>query len=161
MSGAQLYEFASASQLLASPEDADSFFNMATGTDYRSTLRISPDRFDSALVRVFSKMSSQRHIKLDHACNTLVRDHLVPLCAELFGQPLEPHAHAVAYGYGGPSSMWPRYGQHEPERFAPPCTPYSRTHGGMTRNPHAARASGYMPSPGSRRFMTSAHNMGH
>eukprot|EP00656_Telonema_subtile_P043453 TRINITY_DN49813_c0_g1_i1.p1 TRINITY_DN49813_c0_g1~~TRINITY_DN49813_c0_g1_i1.p1 ORF type:complete len:233 (+),score=33.97 TRINITY_DN49813_c0_g1_i1:46-744(+) len=127
MLGHQFHDFATSAQLFSGPADADPFFQMAMGSEYRPTLRINAGRFDTGLVRVFEKMSAQQHIKQAHACNNLVRDHLVPLVAVLFAQPLEPHAHHVAYGYGGPRSMWPRYGEEVTERYSPACTPLSRS----------------------------------
>eukprot|EP00658_Telonema_sp_P-2_P045481 TRINITY_DN3344_c0_g1_i1.p1 TRINITY_DN3344_c0_g1~~TRINITY_DN3344_c0_g1_i1.p1 ORF type:complete len:223 (-),score=16.66 TRINITY_DN3344_c0_g1_i1:351-1019(-) len=151
MSGAQFYEFSHAAQLMAATADAHAFFQLTMGGDYRATMRISAERFDAGLVRVFEHMSGQRGLKHEHACNTLVRDHLVPLSAELFGQTLEPHAHQISYGYGGPHCMTPQYGESIHERYAPAVSPYSQTHDGRTRDLDGA-AQHVRSTPG-RRFM--------
>ena len=124
--------------LSVSDSDADAFFLMCTGSEYREKLKISADRFVAALVRVFEKMASSRHIQQAHACNTLIRDHITPHAVEKYGHLLDPHAHAVAYGYDGPLAGAPRRGEQVQGRTAAPMTPYARTHGGV-RNHRDAR----------------------
>merc|ERR1711957_1085606 len=82
MSASQFYQFAWDAQLIDNSADVDNFFLMAVGSHYRGSLRISPDRFNAALVRVFENLASQRTLDLARACDVVVRDHITPIVAE-------------------------------------------------------------------------------
>jgi len=112
MSASQFYQFAWDAQLIDNSADVDNFFLMAVGSHYRGSLRISPDRFNAALVRVFENLATQRGLELARACDTLVRDHVTPIVAERAGRAgFHPGFAALggpgmggppAYGYGAP-----------------------------------------------------------
>lgn len=110
MSASQFYQFAWDAQLIDNSADVDNFFLMAVGSHYRGALRISPDRFNAALVRVFENLATQRGLDLARACDTLIRDHVTPIVADRaarvgFGfAPGMPGAYGygMPYGYGAP-----------------------------------------------------------
>jgi hypothetical protein len=133
MSASQFYQFAWDAQLIDNSADVDNFFLMAVGSHYRGALRISPDRFNAALVRVFENLATQRGLDLARACDTLIRDHITPIVADRalragFGfphaalpGPYGPHG----YGYGvpaglasGPAGAAPYSGSRGPMRAA-------------------------------------------
>jgi len=112
MSASQFYQFAWDAQLIDNSADVDNFFLMAVGSHYRGSLRISPDRFNAALVRVFENLASQRTLDLARACDVVVRDHITPIVAERAVRGgFHPGFAALngpslggppAYGYGAP-----------------------------------------------------------
>jgi len=117
MSASQFYQFAWDAQLIDNSADVDNFCLMALGSHYRGALRISPDRFNAALVRVFENLATQRGLDLARACDTLVRDHLTPIMADRstragFGNP---YALAGPGGPGGPGyNAGPGFGYGAP-----------------------------------------------
>ena len=107
MSASQFYQFAWDAQLIDNSADVDNFFLMAVGSHYRGALRISPDRFNAALVRVFENLASQRGLDLARACDVLVRDHITPIVADRavragFHPGGFPAVAGPGYGYGAP-----------------------------------------------------------
>jgi Ca2+-binding EF-hand superfamily protein len=108
MSASQFYQFAWDAQLIDNSADVDNFFLMAVGSHYRGALRISPDRFNAALVRVFENLASQRGLDLARACDTLIRDHVTPIVADRAARsgygyaPSMPGAYGMPIGYGAP-----------------------------------------------------------
>eukprot|EP00656_Telonema_subtile_P048517 TRINITY_DN5797_c0_g1_i1.p1 TRINITY_DN5797_c0_g1~~TRINITY_DN5797_c0_g1_i1.p1 ORF type:complete len:141 (-),score=22.87 TRINITY_DN5797_c0_g1_i1:224-646(-) len=104
MSAAQFYQFAWDAQLLDNSADVDNFCLMALGSHYRGALRVTPDRFNAALVRVFENLATQRGVDLARACDTLIRDHVTPIVADRAARAIAASAHAhygaVAHGYG-------------------------------------------------------------
>jgi Ca2+-binding EF-hand superfamily protein len=130
MSASQFYQFAWDAQLVDNAADVDNFFLMAVGSHYRGALRISPDRFNAALVRVFENLSQQRGVDLARGCDTLIRDHVTPIVADRaarggFGFAPGMHAYGGAamtpYGYGAPMAP---YG-YAPAGFAASGAPVS------------------------------------
>eukprot|EP00658_Telonema_sp_P-2_P019865 TRINITY_DN17815_c0_g1_i11.p1 TRINITY_DN17815_c0_g1~~TRINITY_DN17815_c0_g1_i11.p1 ORF type:complete len:1130 (+),score=343.73 TRINITY_DN17815_c0_g1_i11:190-3579(+) len=108
MSASQFYQFAWDAQLIDNADHVDNFFLMSLGSHYRGALRISPDRFNAALVRVFENLAEQRGIDLARACDTLVRDHVMPIVADRVARA---HSWMAPLGYHG-------YGYHN---GAPPA----------------------------------------
>jgi hypothetical protein len=119
MSASQFYQFAWDAQLIDNSADVDNFFLMAVGSHYRGSLRISPDRFNAALVRVFENLASQRGLDLARACDVLVRDHITPIVAE---RAARAGFHPGFAALGGPSLGGPpAYGYGAPQFAAPPA----------------------------------------
>jgi Ca2+-binding EF-hand superfamily protein len=142
MSASQFYQFAWDAQLIDNSNDMDAFFLMSVGSHYRGALRISPDRFTSALVRVFENLAEQRGLDLARACDVLTRDHVAPLVSDF--------AHRAA-AWGAPHHALPAPGYHgygygyAAAPFAPVAASPSMSH---SRGPlRAAERMSNGPSP--------------
>lgn len=108
MSASQFYQFAWDAQLIDTSANVDQFFLMAVGSHYRGALRISPDRFNAALVRVFENIATQRGLDLARSCDTLIREHVAPIVADrpMHGTAAFGFAPGISgygpHGYGAP-----------------------------------------------------------